>query len=247
MQLFNQKMKKGQIFITITIGILCFILVMVMFMQFKLVYQTDITSIETMRQEDLEEELSKWKIKYEEIEEQYKEVSETLQKYKEESNSDAQVKQNLEEELQKLELLLGTTDVRGDGIVISLNEKENSAKIDAEMLLRIVNILKSAGAEAIEINGERIVDSTYIVYIVSDGYGYNGYIKINDRAMNSPYVIKAIGDADHLKSPLQLKNGYIEKNIINNNISISIEEQRKITISKYTGNDLTTNYISESN
>ena len=47
------KMSKTKIVMSITIGIACFSLMLVMFMQFKVVKQTDITSIETMREEDL--------------------------------------------------------------------------------------------------------------------------------------------------------------------------------------------------
>ena len=42
-------MKKGKITVCITIAIACFALATVMCMQFKVVKETDITSIETMR------------------------------------------------------------------------------------------------------------------------------------------------------------------------------------------------------
>ena len=41
-------------------------------MQFKVIYQTDIASIDTMRAEELKTELSSWKTKYDEAEEKYK-------------------------------------------------------------------------------------------------------------------------------------------------------------------------------
>ena len=53
--------KKGKITMTITIGIACFVLVLVMFMQFKIVNETDITSIENMRETELRTELANWK------------------------------------------------------------------------------------------------------------------------------------------------------------------------------------------
>ena len=53
---------------SITIGIACFALMLVMFMQFKVVEQTDITAIETMRETELRTELADWKAKYEEAE-----------------------------------------------------------------------------------------------------------------------------------------------------------------------------------
>ena len=58
-------MRKGKNTMIITIGISCFLLVLIIFMQFKVVYQTDITSIDTMREEDLKNELANWKVKYE--------------------------------------------------------------------------------------------------------------------------------------------------------------------------------------
>ena len=45
-------MKKGKITVCITIAIACFALATVMCMQFKVVKETDITSIETMREEE---------------------------------------------------------------------------------------------------------------------------------------------------------------------------------------------------
>ena len=59
---------------TITIGIACFALVMVMTMQFKIVNETDITSIENMRETELRTELANWKQKYEETNTQYEET-----------------------------------------------------------------------------------------------------------------------------------------------------------------------------
>lgn len=67
-------MKKGKITMTITIGIAYFALVMVMTMQFKIVNETDITSIENMRETELRTELANWKQKYEETNAQYEEI-----------------------------------------------------------------------------------------------------------------------------------------------------------------------------
>ena len=58
---------KGKMIMIITIGIMCVILTTVMFMQFKVVEETDITSIETMREAELRTEIASWKTKYEEM------------------------------------------------------------------------------------------------------------------------------------------------------------------------------------
>ncbi len=231
--------KRERMTIIMTIGIACFVLVMIMFMQFKIVYETDITSIERMREEDLQTELANWKAKYEESEKQLNEIKETMIKYKEESSSDSQTKKNLQLELEKLELMLGTTNVSGTGITITLEEEANSTKkIDSDELMIIVNYLRDAGAEAIEINGERVVDSTFFAYIG------NSYIKINGKRISAPYKINVIGDPDYLKSSLVGTGGYAEK-ITNWGQKISFETSKKIVISKYDGKDLDIKYIKE--
>ena len=238
-------MRKGKIAITITIGIICFILVLIIFMQFKVVYQTDITSIETMREEDLKTELANWKSKYQDAEDKYKEVQETLKKYKEESTSDAETKKNLEEELENLKLMLGITDVEGQGIIIKMkdpdnideNDEENTKqKIKASELMIIVNYLKDSGAEAISINNQRIVNKTDIVDITLS------FIKVNSQRVLPPYEIKAIGDPEYLKSSL-IGTGYDEK-IKGWGQTIEFEQPRKVTIKKFDGK-FETNYIVE--
>lgn len=233
-------MKKGKITITITIGLACFILVLIIFMQFKVIYQTDIASIDMMRAEELKTELSTWKSKYEEAEEKYNEISETLKKYKEESSSGVKTKQNLQEELANLELLLGLTDVEGNGIEIILKDPENIDEIEKEIghteqritaseLIRIVNFLKDAGAEAISINNQRIVNKTDFAQIND-----TTYIKINSQMVSAPFTIKAIGDSDYLKASL-IGTGYVTK-IKDWGQKIEFKESKSIRINKYNGN-----------
>ena len=231
-------MKKGKISIIITAGIACFILVMIMFMQFKIVYETDISSIETMREEDLKQELANWKAKYEETEQKYQETEQTLNKYKEQSSSDSQTKQNLEDELANLNLMLGKTDVEGQGVIITLQDNDNSEqKISAEELMIIVNYLRDAGAEAISINNQRVINNTYITLI------NNSFIKVNSQRVTSPYEIKAIGNSEYLKSSL-IGNGVYAEKITSLGQQIKIEEKKKVNIQKY-DEEITTKYIEE--
>lgn len=231
-------MKKGANTIVITIGIVCFILAMIIFMQFKVVHETDITSIDTMREADLQTELASWNTKYEEIQKKYDETLKTLKKYKGESTSDKKSEKNLSEELEKLNQILGKTDVEGKGIIITLKEGENAEyDINAENLLIIVNYLRDAGAEAIAINGQRIINQTDFAYIS------NLFIKINSQRIVSPYVIKVIGNPDYLKSALVGTGGYQEE-LQANGYEVTIEEKNKIEIPKYSG-EISTRYIEQ--
>lgn len=59
-------MEKEKIVMSITISIVCTLLVAIMFAQFKTVEETDITGIESAREEELRTMLASWKSKYEE-------------------------------------------------------------------------------------------------------------------------------------------------------------------------------------
>ena len=84
----------------IAIGISCFVLAMVMFMQFKMVNETDIKAIENMREVELRTELSNWKSKYEELYQRYDEVVKTMNEYKSKKASDNETAELLQQELQ---------------------------------------------------------------------------------------------------------------------------------------------------
>ena len=221
-------MKKGKITVTITIAIACFVLAMVMCMQFKIVKETDITSIETMREEELRSELANWKQMYKEAEEQYNEKVARLSEYREKQQSTEESSKLVEKELAQTNMYLGKTDVEGQGIVITINDmnSEDINPISAEDLLIIVDYLKLAGAEAISINGERIINMSDIVYVG------NSVIFINQQRILAPYKIRAIGDSTKLESTLLGNGGYIEE-LKNIGFDINIERENKVTIPKY--------------
>ena len=79
--------KKGKITMTITIGIACFALVTVMMMQFKIVNETDITSIENMQEAELKTELANWKSKYDDINAKYEDTKSKIEEYKNDEQS----------------------------------------------------------------------------------------------------------------------------------------------------------------
>lgn len=218
-------MKEGKKTVVFTIAITCFILTMVMCMQFKIVKETDITSIETMREEELRSELANWKQMYKEAEEQYNEKNIKLSEYREKQQSTEESSKLVEKELEQTNMYLGKTDVEGQGIIITLNEMEEDS-ISAEDLLIIVDYLRLAGAEAISINGERIINMSDIVYVSGS------IIFVNQQRILPPYRIMAIGNPTKLESTLLGNGGYVEE-LRNIGFNINIERQNKITIPKY--------------
>lgn len=105
-------MKKGKITMTITLGIICFVLVFVMFMQFRTVQETDITQIETMRESELRDSLADWKTKYQETSETLEEAKQKINEYREKDNSNEKASELLSKEVEQTNMILGKVDVR---------------------------------------------------------------------------------------------------------------------------------------
>ena len=223
-------MKKGKFTITVTIGIMCLILTMLIFMQVKTISQTDISELELMRESELKTEITSLKTKYEEVVAKIKETNDKILEYEEAAIEGKEASELLEKELQETEDLLGKNSVTGEGIIIKMSNAGNS-KINSEDLLLLVNLLKNAGAEAISINEQRVVYDTYISYI----NGTN-YITINGEYVVAPYTIKAIGNTTYLESSVAQKNyGYIDTQIAEGK-EVTLERSTSVNIPAYNKN-----------
>ena len=231
-------MKKGEITITITIGLMVLILTMLIFIQFKTINQTDIISLQNMREDELRKEISNFKQKSTELEKQLAETKKKIKEYEEIISSDKKASELLKEELEQQKNLLGKNIVKGNGIIVTLTDTR-AQKITSEDLRELLNQLKMAGAEAISINGQRIVYDSYIVDIG------NTYIRINGlERLVSPYEVKAIGNQTYLESGLSKKQyGYIDTKLEEGK-DISLKRQNDIIINKYEG-DLNMEYAKE--
>ena len=229
-------MKKDKIFMIITISIMAFILACVMFAQFRIVEETDLAQIENMREEELRQAIAEWKEKYEKTIEKILDTNKKVQEYEEKQESNKETKELVQKELSEAKEIFGLTNVEGDGIIITLTDTEEMAYTGND-LLYLVNELRAAGAEAISINDERIINMTDIADISSK------YIVVNSNPVLSPYIVKVIGDKTYLKSALTIKNGYVDLKE-KEGYKISLQEKNNIKINKYSG-DVTLKYIQQ--
>lgn len=213
----------------VTIGLICFILTYVIFIQFKTIEETNITEIETMTETELREKIALWKERYEETNEKLQETNETIAEYRHKKEANQEAIELLDKELLQAQIIAGETDVKGDGIVITLAQNEASELLKSYILVHLINELNSAGAEAISINDQRIINMSDIVDIYVDDIAH--YILINKEKVVSPYVIKAIGDPKYLESALTTKTvGFMD---MYSEYAVSLERQNNIRIPKY--------------
>ena len=220
-------MKKDKIVISIVLGIVAMFLVIIMSIQLKTINQTDITSLESMQDEELRNEIVSLKEKNEEIENKISENEGKINEYRETLNNNQKASEVLNNELHEYEEMIGLTDVTGEGVILTLTDTPYQSYSYGN-LVDFVNELKYAGATAISINDNRVINTTEIVEISKR------YILLNgDQRISSPYIIKAIGDKKKIVETLSLKDeGYLDL-YKNEGYDIKMEENDNITVNKY--------------
>ena len=187
----------------ITLGILSMILTVGISVQLKTIKAADISWTIQLTDSNLKKSLLQTKTNYEDS---VKKLADTDKELENLRNNVLNIESDVEtqEKIKKYEIILGLTKVQGEGVTITVadnnEQKDNSSfasinnsnyLVHDGNLVAIINELKIAGAEAISINGKRIVNSTSINCA-------GNVIQINGEKVGSPFVINAIGDKDLL-------------------------------------------------
>ncbi|MDD4237398.1 MAG: DUF881 domain-containing protein [Desulfotomaculaceae bacterium] len=135
----------------------------------------------------------------------------------------------LESELLKNKLYGGLVPVEGQGVEVLLDNRPDSSfyNIKDDDLLKVLNDLRGAGAEAIAINGQRILSTSEVRLAGS-------HINVNLTRLSSPYKVVAIGPSATLKSSLELRGGL--KEYLNDlGVSVTVQSEDRVLVPAYTG------------
>jgi uncharacterized protein YlxW (UPF0749 family) len=232
--------------VSIVLGIMCFALTFGIFLQIRTVENSNLQVSQNYEENNLRAEVLKYKEKYDNI---YKKLEEAETELEEERKSSTENNSDLEEKEEAIKQgnkMIGTTEVTGPGIIITLSDskKDASTALNASDLLvhdadilSVINELKNAGAEAISINEQRLVPTSSI------SCGGN-IIEINGEKVGAPFEIKAIGLPEQLAA-LSRPGGYLEY-LKRDTIEVELKKSNNITIPKYTG-IITYKYAQNSN
>ncbi|MFR2534088.1 MAG: DUF881 domain-containing protein [Clostridia bacterium] len=231
-------MKKNQV--AITLGLVCIVLTIAIVVQMNTIKGTSSTVAQTLTEDGLRDEVLRAKEKYDNTFKELENAEKQLAKIREKATQNDNTAEEKAEQIKKNNHLLGLTNVEGEGIEITLKDDPNATRESISILddisnhlvhdsdLRmIVNELKNAGAEAISINGQRIVSTTGIMCI-------GNVIKVNDEKVGSPFVIKAIGFPEMLTTALDRPGGFLEQLNLDG-IVTSIKKSTHVQVPKYTG------------
>lgn len=205
--------------------------------QIKTVTNNGTTVNLTAQQSELKSEILKTSEKYENLYEELDRLEAELEKERENSVSNNSNLAILEESIKEKNLALGLTEVTGTGVKIILQDSNISTTTNPFInvsdllvhdgdLMHVVNELFNADAEAISINGQRIVVTTAIE---CDG----NVIKVNGTKIGAPFEITAIGYPEQLAG-LERPGGYLDV-LESRGIIVNVTKQNSVKIPKYAG------------
>ncbi|AMO34732.1 DUF881 domain-containing protein [Lysinibacillus sp. fkY74-1] len=186
---------------------------------------------ELFEQEDsYREELITQQERNKELSDELNSLQEQIRKYEKSFASNEKDYKELVEQAEDLRLLLGELKSEGKGIRITLQDGDYDPKslnpndyiVHESHVFKLLNELKISGAQAIAINGQRVMANSYI--------RCNGpVITIDGTQHPAPFVIEAVGDSDTLIASLNLNGGVVDQ-LLNDNIVVSLEEHQKLTM-----------------
>lgn len=219
---------------TILLSITSFVLTLAIMVQIKTVTYNGTTISANKTESSLKTQVLKMKEKYENQYLKLEEKEEELESVRKLVSSDDEELKNIENLIKKYNTIIGNTDVSGPGVIITLSDGDtdfnalepSNMLIHAENVIAVINELKNAGAEAISVNGERIVNATAIP---CDG----NVIMINGTKKTSPIQIMAIGPVE-VMSTLNRAGGTLEQFTLLGK-KIDFKRSQNIEIPKYTG------------
>lgn len=225
--------------VSIILGIVCLVLTIAIFIQVKTVESiTNEEGISLSDNAELKDEVLRWRQQYKDIYNQLEIAELRLEEARTKAATSSEVDSAVETQIKKNNQLLGLSEVKGKGIIIKLDDNRevdaeevldiNSYLVHDTDLIHIINELFNAEADAISINGKRIVSTTSIL---CDG----NIIRVNDEIVGVPIEIKAIGYPERLYYDAALRQGGYLRLMANDGVIVEIELSDNITIPKYEG------------
>ncbi|MGP1366895.1 MAG: DUF881 domain-containing protein [Schwartzia sp. (in: firmicutes)] len=135
-----------------------------------------------------------------------------------------------------LRLRAGQIPLTGPGVIVTIDDSKTASKagdnqnlyiIHDDDLLRVVNELRAAGAEALSINGQRLM-------AMSEIRCAGPTLSVNNVRSAPPYEIRAIGNVETLEKALLMRGGVADTLQVWG-IQIDIKTAAQVTVPAYKG------------
>ncbi|MET8809992.1 DUF881 domain-containing protein [Streptomyces sp. NPDC004546] len=172
------------------------------------------------RQEDLVRILDELDSRTQRLEDEKQGLEKQRQELQSSSDQAAEARKQTAEKERQLGILAGTVAAQGPGITMTIEDTKGTVK--ADMLLDAIQELRAAGAEAIQVNGVRVVAGTYFTDS-GKGVGADG------NKINAPYRFKVIGKPQDLEPALNIPGGVVQT-LEKEQATVTVQQSGKIVV-----------------
>lgn len=213
------KIKQGQA----AIALVCCVLGFMLAVQFRTTQDIK-TTVPFQRIEDLSQRLLQTEKERDRLQEEVEKLRQSASK------------EVVEKQIKELEMGAGVAPLVGKGVLVTIDDSKKQSKVGEnpnlylihdDDILKVINELWAAGAEAIAINEQRLIASSEIRCA-------GPTLSVNNMRYAPPYEIRAIGNPKNLEAALRMRGGVVET-LQFWGIEIHIKKEEKMTIPGYQG------------
>ncbi|MFJ3911168.1 DUF881 domain-containing protein [Streptomyces vinaceus] len=162
---------------------------------------SDSSALRGARQEDLVRILDELDGRTKRLEDEKQRLEDQRKELESSSNQAEEARRQTVEKERQLGILAGTVAAQGPGIVLKITDP--TGQVQSDQLLDTLQELRAAGAEAIQVNGVRVVASSFFS---EEGGG----IAIDGKKITQPYEFKVIGKPQDLEPALNIPGGVVQ-------------------------------------
>ena len=162
-------------------------------------------SLETARPADLLVLLDSLQQREAALNTEVSDLQRTLAQLQASGSSDQAAIENAQARLAALSILIGTVPATGPGVTLTV--EDTAPGVPAETMIDVINELRNAGAEAMEIRG-----GTAAVRVGVDTWvaGAPGTLIVDSVTLSPPYSVLAIGDPATLSAAMNIPGGAMD-------------------------------------
>ncbi|MGX2998427.1 DUF881 domain-containing protein [Streptomyces sp. JNUCC 64] len=182
---------------------------------------SDSSVLRGARQEDLVRILDELDDRTQRLEDEKRRLDDQRTELENSSDQAEEARKQTVEREKQLGVLAGTVGAQGPGITMVVTDPRGT--VESRMLLDAVQELRAAGAEAIQLNGVRVVAGTYLTGGEGEG------VSVDGAEISPPYRFKVIGRPQDLEPALNIPGGVVQT-LEKEQASVTVKRSEKIVV-----------------
>lgn len=153
------------------------------------------------REEDLAQILRELTAQADRLRDEITDLRLTLAEFERSAEREELARRSLTQRHDDLRILVGSAEAEGEGVVLLV--RDPGQRVGQAALLTAIQELRDAGAEAIAVEGQRLVASSWVS-------ARGGRLVVDGTPITPPYRLLAVGPADTIATALEIPGGAVD-------------------------------------